>query len=147
MKTLMLSAALFLAVCVVLPQTGAGCHRVRVTRCYLVCGSTKCYKICVVSYHWVCPGKRDQIEDAQGSRKKGPEKAIIEKFSNKFSTYDKDGDNSISFDEFRTTLGDVHDRKMLRNLFNTTDKNGDNAITCDEFLKAKFDFSEKPVCR
>ncbi|XP_031575100.1 uncharacterized protein LOC116308758 [Actinia tenebrosa] len=149
MKTLMLLAALCLVLCVVLPQTDGACYLIRYTRCYLVQSNGRWYRICVVQYRYVCVRKRDQIEDDQGrteSKRKGPEKAILEKFPHKCSTYDKNGDGSITFDEFQKTLSDVHDTKTLQKLFKETDENGDGVITCkDEFLQAKFDFSKKPV--
>ncbi|XP_031557726.1 uncharacterized protein LOC116294299 [Actinia tenebrosa] len=129
MKTLMLLAALCLVLCVVLPQTDGACYVIRVVRCYLVYSNGRWYRLCRVQYRYRCYGKRDQIEDDQGraesKRKRPAEKAIIEKFPHKCSTYDKNGDGKITFDEFRKTLKDVHDTKTLRKLFKATDKDGE----------------------
>ncbi|XP_031557715.1 uncharacterized protein LOC116294288 [Actinia tenebrosa] len=150
MKTLMLLAAICLVLCVVLPQTDALCLRYRVVTCgvrYLSnCGW---YRVCLRYYRTTCYYKRDQIENDKGkvkSTKKGPEKAILEKFPYKFSTYDKDGDKSITFDEFRTTISDVKKKTDLKKVFNSADENKDGVINCDEFKLAPWGFSKKPVC-
>jgi Ca2+-binding EF-hand superfamily protein len=56
--------------------------------------------------------------------KKEPGKSKLEPFPNMFSSYDKDGNKSITYHEFQTTLSDVKDKKDLRKMFASIDTNG-----------------------
>ncbi|XP_031557721.1 uncharacterized protein LOC116294294 [Actinia tenebrosa] len=147
MKTLMLLAAICLVLCVVLPQNDAYCIRYRSTSCGLTyisgCGW---YRICVAYYNTNCYTKRDEIENDKATNKKGPGKAILEDMPCKFSTYDKNDDGSITFDEFRSTLADVHGIKQIMKAFRGSDTNGDGVIKCNEFKKSEWGCSHKHVC-
>jgi Ca2+-binding EF-hand superfamily protein len=56
--------------------------------------------------------------------RKEPGKSKLEPFPNMFSSYDKDGNKRITYDEFQTTLSGVKEKTALRQMFDSIDKNG-----------------------